>query len=125
MFIVEDDIKLIDDICDQRFHEFEIRRQNPDVYVIRKSLAEVYKEGSIDKNKKRLFVGKQEVAVVYYRCGYHPDQYPTEKEWEARLMIERSLAIKSPSIQYHLVGTKKVQQVLAFPGVLERYLRLS
>ena len=36
-------------------------------------------------------------------------------------MIERSLAIKSPSIQYHLAGTKKVQQALASPGTLERY----
>ena len=36
-------------------------------------------------------------------------------------MIERSLAIKSPSIHYHLAGTKKVQQALACPGALERY----
>ena len=56
------------------------------------------------------------------RCGYHPDQYPTEKEWEARLMMERSLAIKSPSIHYHLAGTKKVQQELAKAGQVERFL---
>ena len=36
-------------------------------------------------------------------------------------MIERSLAIKSPSIHYHLAGTKKVQQALASPGAIERY----
>jgi hypothetical protein len=58
-----------------------------------------------------------QVAVIYFRCGYHPDQYPSEREWEARLMMERSLAIKSPSIQYHLAGTKKVQQELARPGI--------
>ena len=34
-------------------------------------------------------------------------------------MIERSKAIKCPNIAYHLAGTKKVQQVLAEPGVLE------
>ena len=56
------------------------------------------------------------------RCGYHPDQYPTELEWDARLMIELSLAIKSPSIHYHLAGTKKVQQELAKEGILEKYL---
>jgi glutathione synthetase len=56
------------------------------------------------------------------RCGYHPDQYPTEKEWDARLMMERSLAIKSPSIHYHLAGTKKVQQELAKPGQVEKFL---
>ena len=30
------------------------------------------------------------------------------REWDARLMMERSLALKSPSIHYHLAGTKKV-----------------
>jgi hypothetical protein len=62
------------------------------------------------------------VAVVYFRSGYEPAQYPSSKEWAARLMIERSLAIKCPSIHYHLSGTKKVQQTLATPGVLEKFL---
>ena len=48
---------------------------------------------------------------ILTRCGYHPDQYPSEREWEARLMLERSIAIKSPSIHYHLAGTKKVESV--------------
>ena len=38
-------------------------------------------------------------------------------------MIERSKAIKSPSIHYHLAGTKKVQQELARYGVLERFVK--
>ena len=71
---------------------------------------------------KRLMIDGHEVGVVYMRCGYHPDQYPTSREWAARLMMERSQAIKSPSIHYHLAGTKKVQQELARPGVVERYL---
>ena len=37
-------------------------------------------------------------------------------------MMERSKAIKSPSIHYHLAGTKKVQQELAKPGQVERFL---
>lgn len=60
--------------------------------------------------------------MVYYRAGYSPLHYPSEKEWQARLLIERSKAIKCPSIQYHLAGTKKVQQVLTKPKVLERFL---
>lgn len=35
-------------------------------------------------------------------------------------MLERSKAIKCPSAAVHLAGTKKVQQVLASPGKLER-----
>ena len=38
------------------------------------------------------------------------------------MLMERSMALKSPSIHYHLAGTKKVQQELAKPGQLERFL---
>jgi glutathione synthetase len=37
-------------------------------------------------------------------------------------LIEQSCAVKCPSISYHLVGTKKIQQELAKPDVLERFL---
>jgi hypothetical protein len=59
-------------------------------------------------------------AVVYFRAGYSPRHYPTEKEWEARLLLERSTASLSPGVAYQLVGTKKVQQCLASPGALEQ-----
>ncbi|RUS19112.1 hypothetical protein BC937DRAFT_87984 [Endogone sp. FLAS-F59071] len=47
---------------------------------------------------------------------------PFLQEWAARLLLERSLSIKSPTIAYQLTGSKKVQQVLASPRVLERFL---
>jgi glutathione synthase len=68
------------------------------------------------------FSDDYEVAVIYFRAGYEPGHYMSEKEWDARLMMERSTAIKCPSIYYHLAGTKKVQQSLAKPGVLEKFL---
>uniref|UniRef100_A0A8C9T9Y2 Glutathione synthetase n=1 Tax=Scleropages formosus TaxID=113540 RepID=A0A8C9T9Y2_SCLFO len=43
------------------------------------------------------------------------------QSWEVRLMMERSQAVKCPDIGTQLAGTKKVQQVLAQPGVLERF----
>lgn len=63
-----------------------------------------------------------EVAVIYFRAGYEPGHYHGKDEWDARLMMERSLAIKCPSIQYHLAGTKKVQQMLARKGAIERFV---
>lgn len=60
--------------------------------------------------------------MVYFRAGYTPNDYPTQKEWDGRLLIERSKAIKCPNISYHLAGAKKVQQVLANPGELEKYV---
>lgn len=56
-----------------------------------------------------------EVTTVYYRAGYSPDDYAGEEDWPARLHLERSQAIKCPSILTHLAGCKKVQQVLATP----------
>ncbi|CAN6355950.1 unnamed protein product [Urochloa humidicola] len=44
------------------------------------------------------------------------------KEWKAKLLTEQSSAVKCPSISYYLVGTKKIQQELAKPNVLERFL---
>jgi hypothetical protein len=35
----------------------------------------------------------------------------TTSEWAARTLIERSAAVKCPTVAYHLAGTKKVQQV--------------
>lgn len=63
-----------------------------------------------------------EVSVIYFRAGYEPGHYPSDKEWEARLRVEQSLAIKCPSIQYHLAGTKKVQQALSTAPALKRFI---
>nr|XP_012153748.1 PREDICTED: glutathione synthetase-like [Megachile rotundata]XP_012153749.1 PREDICTED: glutathione synthetase-like [Megachile rotundata]XP_012153750.1 PREDICTED: glutathione synthetase-like [Megachile rotundata]XP_012153751.1 PREDICTED: glutathione synthetase-like [Megachile rotundata]XP_012153752.1 PREDICTED: glutathione synthetase-like [Megachile rotundata] len=118
LFVVED---ITYNICDQRFHEFEIRKQNPNVKVIRRNLTQLAASAKLGL-KKELIVDDYIVSVVYYRCGYEPGQYHTRKEWDVRLLIERSLAIKCPTIQYHLAGTKKVQQALAKPGVINKFL---
>ncbi|XP_020527125.1 glutathione synthetase, chloroplastic isoform X1 [Amborella trichopoda] len=88
---------------------------------IRKSMAEVDSEAEL-RPDGRLFLGDYEVAVIYFRAGYSPNNYPTESEWRARLLMEQSCAVKCPSISYHLAGTKKIQQELAKPNVLERFV---
>ena len=67
----------------------------------------------------------QEISVVYLRAGYGPGDYSDENMWQARKMLELSKAIKCPTIITQLAGCKKVQQVLAMPGVLERYPVIS
>lgn len=119
LFIVED---ITFNISDQRFHEFEIRRLNPAVKVIRRTLTDVGNRASLS-NANNLLIDNFEVAVIYFRAGYEPDHYPSNNEWDARLLMERSKAIKCPTIQYHLAGTKKIQQELAKPGVLEQFLK--
>ncbi|MCJ1394693.1 hypothetical protein MMC18_007573 [Xylographa bjoerkii] len=65
-----------------------------------------------------------EVTTLYFRAGYSPNEYTNSTAWSVRLHLERSAAIKCPSILTHLAGSKKVQQVLATPGSrhLERFL---
>ncbi|KAF9607156.1 hypothetical protein IFM89_032378 [Coptis chinensis] len=89
------------------------------VMTIRKTLTEIEAEGRLQPDGT-LLINEQSVAVIYFRAGYTPNDYPSESEWKARLLMEQSTAIKCPSISYHLAGTKKIQQELAKPNVLER-----
>ncbi|KPV72466.1 uncharacterized protein RHOBADRAFT_18343 [Rhodotorula graminis WP1] len=63
-----------------------------------------------------------EVSLVYYRTAYAPTDYYTAAEWDTRLVIERSRAIKCPSVAMQLAGAKKVQQVLASPAELAHFV---
>ncbi|KTF86693.1 hypothetical protein cypCar_00016363 [Cyprinus carpio] len=115
MFLVEDVQR---NIYDHRFVENELWKRN--IPVIRRQFEDVCRSGSLDESR-RLFVDGHEIAIVYFRNGYMPQNYTSEESWEARLMMERSLAVKCPDISTHLAGTKKVQQELAQRGVLERF----
>ena len=66
--------------------------------------------------------GLIEISTVYFRSGYMPNDYPEPKYYKTRFLLERSKAIKCPSIALQLAGGKKVQEVLTRPGVLERFL---
>ncbi|KAJ5198703.1 uncharacterized protein N7498_007820 [Penicillium cinerascens] len=65
-----------------------------------------------------------EISVVYLRAGYEAEEYNLTG-YEARLQLEKSAAIKCPSILGHLTTFKKVQQALTLPGALERFLSTS
>ncbi|KAJ0061006.1 hypothetical protein NL108_004723, partial [Boleophthalmus pectinirostris] len=105
-------------IFEQRSVQVELLKFN--ITMILRRFKDVLENGFLTEDG-RLFVDGKEVAVVYYMHGFVPQQYTSEEDWEALLMIERSLAVKCPDIATHLAGTKKVQQVLSQPGVLERF----
>ncbi|PYI13077.1 putative glutathione synthetase [Aspergillus violaceofuscus CBS 115571] len=54
-----------------------------------------------------------EVTTAYLRCFYAPTDYKSERDWQARTHLERSAAIKCPTVLNQLAGCKIVQQVLA------------
>ncbi len=62
-----------------------------------------------------------EISVIYYRAGYDEAEYD-DAGIAARVQLEKSRAIKCPSIDVQIAGSKKVQQEFALPGVLERFL---
>lgn len=108
-------------LCDQRGHEFQIGLLRPDIRIVRRPWSQLHDIARFTEDR-RFYVEQHEVALVYYRHCYAPSDYFSEKSWSLRLKIETSRAIKCPSIQYHLAGVKKLQQILVDPEVSERFL---
>lgn len=110
-------------VFDQRHLEYQLYKTNAAIPVFRLNFSDVFTHTELAKSDKRELLYKlpsntdkvYEVAVIYLRAGYGPGDYPDEKAWEARYHLERSAAIKCPTVLTQLAGTKKVQQVLATP----------
>ncbi|OZJ05784.1 hypothetical protein BZG36_01294 [Bifiguratus adelaidae] len=107
-------------VFDQRWLEYTLLESHG-IRSVRKTLLEVSQRATLG-NDRTLFIDNHEISVIYFRAGYGPGDYPSSKEWNARLLMEQSKAIKCPTVAYQLVGAKKVQQVLAMPGALERFV---
>lgn len=110
-------------IFDQRHLEYDLQTTTPSIPTFRLPFADVLKHTSIAATPQRQLLyhpphspsKTYEVSVLYFRAGYGPGDYPDPSAWAARLHLERSGAIKCPSILTQLAGAKKVQQVLATP----------
>ncbi|XP_060076395.1 glutathione synthetase-like isoform X2 [Ylistrum balloti] len=120
LFLVSDPER---NTLDQRRIDAEIFSCDRTVSVKYATFRDMNDRGSKRISDKALVIDGCEVAVVYFRTGYSPEDYSSDKDWDTRLMIERSKAIKCPSIQYQLAGTKKVQQELCRPGAVERFIK--
>lgn len=105
--------------ADQRLLHLQlVKKYNNSIKLKRITLLDMYTRGSIDESNGELFYDGNPISVVYFRAGYTPDDYPSNNEWDARITIERSFAIKCPNLGYHLAGTKKVQEVISTKEVL-------
>lgn len=120
IFLVQGDER---NVFDQRHLEYQLAKASPTMALFRLAFSDILTHTSIadtptrqllyrlPRNPSKVF----EVAVVYMRAGYGPGDYPDQRAWDARLHLERSAAIKCPTVLTQLAGTKKVQQVLATP----------
>lgn len=97
--------------------------QQAGIRVVYKTLLQIYTETHLQQNRLKITASGDEIAVVYYRAGYTPADYPSADAWAARLRLERANAIKAPPIQYQLCGLKTIQAWLAqTPALLNTYL---
>ncbi|KAG5952299.1 hypothetical protein E4U53_001191 [Claviceps sorghi] len=134
IFLVQADER---NVWDQRHLEYQLARSSPAIPVFRLAFADIMEYTALAQTEKRELLysslinpeAKYEVAVVYMRAGYGPGDYPSQRAWDARCHLERSHAIKCPSVLTQLAGTKKVQQVLATPrspseaSILSRFIQ--
>ena len=70
-----------------------------------------------------VYNNKYKVAVVYYRSGYQPNDYPSQRQWDARRILEHSNAINCPSVSLQLMGLKKIQEMTSTRDVLFETLK--
>lgn len=91
------------------------------IRTIRRTLKDIDERAVLDMTHGSLSIDQVTVSLAYFRAGYTPDDYQSSQEWNARKIIELSNAAKCPTIAMQLAGSKKVQQDLARPGVVERF----
>jgi glutathione synthase len=119
LFVVQDPER---NIFDQRWIEY-LLLEDYNIQIHRMTLEEISSQAKVENH--RLYVPRMgamyEISVVYYRCGYGPEDYLSESQWKARHLLEISMAIKCPNILAQLTTCKKVQQALTMPNALERY----
>ena len=105
-------------VFDQRLIEIELAGRG--IPLRRMSLEEIASAGRLREG--HLCVDGSVCAVAYLRAGYGPADLASAGARAGRTLLEHSDAVVVPRIGLHLAGTKKVQQVLARPGVLCRFV---
>ncbi|KAJ7590685.1 hypothetical protein C8J56DRAFT_857918 [Mycena floridula] len=110
-------------VFDQRWLEYELLERHH-IHILRHTFDELGSLAHLDTASNKLSIFSIEISTVYFRAGYTPTptDFSTPSHYATRFLIERSKAIKCPSLPLQLAGGKKVQQVLCEPGVLESFL---
>ncbi|KAI3407379.1 hypothetical protein GPALN_002322 [Globodera pallida] len=110
-------------IFGQRLIEYEIERlSKQQIKVVRLTLQECGEKLILDPNDSSLSYNGRKVAIIYQVNFISEKDWRTETEWDIRRKLERSTAILTSNAHSELASSKKVQQVLALPGMLERFL---
>jgi glutathione synthase len=68
-------------VFDQRWIEYTLQERHG-ISLMRLSLEDIYSRAKLSPDNKGLIIDGYEVAVTYFRAGYGPEDYPTEKASE-------------------------------------------
>jgi len=99
--------------------------------MIKQTLTQLGQTARVDTTTRKLYVDTRrdlescdsvEISVVYFRSTYTPSDFPSPVHYTTRFLLERSVAIKCPSLALQLAGGKKVQEVLGRADMLEKFL---
>jgi hypothetical protein len=108
LFVIEDNER---NVIDQKVIEHELYRRYK-IHSMRCNF-DCINCGKLDPETGVLKVMGKEIAFVYYRTGYQEDHYvdesDSERKWKVREMLECSMAIKCPSVDFQLTTFKKYQ----------------
>jgi glutathione synthase len=105
-------------VFDQRLLEFALTERG--LVTRRCTLEEIAREGRLREG--HLVVRGEIAAITYFRAAYGPEDFQSAAAFRARALIESSSTVAVPDLATQLAGSKKVQQVLADPAVLRRFL---
>jgi glutathione synthetase len=93
------------------------------ILTVRKTLSDLHTCMRVDEESGVVILDRRyEVGLVYFRAGYTPLDFPSEKEWTALEQLTMSSTIMCPSIEAHLAGTKRIQRQLCIEAELEELL---
>lgn len=115
LFVIQENER---NIFDQRILEIALAQRG--IRVIRASLEAIGEQGELRNG--HLVLNGQIVAIAYFRAGYRPDELASKIARQGRRIIANSTTISVPDLPTHLAGTKKIQQVLTSPEVLQLFL---
>jgi glutathione synthase len=115
LFVVQENER---NIFDQRILEIALAERG--IRVIRASLEAIGEQGKLQHG--HLVLNGEIAAITYFRAGYRPDELVSQTARQGRRLIARSTTISVPDLATHLAGTKKIQQVLTSPEMLQLFL---
>ncbi|EGO23546.1 hypothetical protein SERLADRAFT_408898 [Serpula lacrymans var. lacrymans S7.9] len=114
-------------VFDQRWLEYELLHAHA-IHVVRQTFDQLAHSIHIHPTTRALHITPPsssspiEISTIYFRAGYTPSDFSSPTHYATRIALERTLAIKCPSLPLQLAGGKKVQEALTRHGLLDRLL---